>query len=333
MTHKGTFVYQAPEVSRGERYGFAVDVYSFALTMYELCDRDVPYTLAQRRNGIKLAMDIAEKAIRPKIRESWNPAVSLLITSCWTQNADLRPSFTQIRESLSQIMLGTQGLVTASRNAKAGAGVTSGKQGNLCLAPGALWRRIETLSTNIIFGDVIGAGSYSTVRECIFQNRRAACKVFRNTSEESAFKEIEIVFALRHPNIIGLYAWFQIKGTLKQTGMVIEKADGGDLRRLYKQTMGQQYSFELGLKIVLGAAKGLAYMHSMPTPFVHRDVKSQNIMVMGDGVTGKLGDCGESRRIDLDSTMTRTGSPLWAAPELLAGKRYSEIVDSYSLGW
>ena len=39
MTHKGTFVYQAPEVSRGERYGFAADIYSFALTMYELCDR------------------------------------------------------------------------------------------------------------------------------------------------------------------------------------------------------------------------------------------------------------------------------------------------------
>ena len=39
MTHKGTIVYQAPEVSRGERYGLEADIYSFALTMYELCDR------------------------------------------------------------------------------------------------------------------------------------------------------------------------------------------------------------------------------------------------------------------------------------------------------
>ena len=39
MTVKGTLLYQAPELSRAERYGFAVDVYSFALTMYELCDR------------------------------------------------------------------------------------------------------------------------------------------------------------------------------------------------------------------------------------------------------------------------------------------------------
>jgi len=39
MTIKGTLIYQAPELSRGERYGFAADVYSFAITMYELCDR------------------------------------------------------------------------------------------------------------------------------------------------------------------------------------------------------------------------------------------------------------------------------------------------------
>ena len=39
MTAKGTLIYQAPELSRGERYGFAADVFSFALTMYEVCNR------------------------------------------------------------------------------------------------------------------------------------------------------------------------------------------------------------------------------------------------------------------------------------------------------
>lgn len=39
MTLVGTPLYQAPEISRGERYGFAADVYSFALTMYAVCDR------------------------------------------------------------------------------------------------------------------------------------------------------------------------------------------------------------------------------------------------------------------------------------------------------
>ena len=95
--------------------------------------------------------------------------------------------------------------------------------------------------------------------------------------------------------------------------MVVELAGGGDLMALYNNKDKEAYSFKTGLKVVLGAAKGLAYMHSMPTPAVHRDIKSGNIMVMEDGVTGKLGDCGESRRVDIDSTMTQPGSPLWAA--------------------
>ena len=55
-------------------------------------------------------------------------------------------------------------------------------------------------------------------------------------------------------------------------------------------------------------------------------------MVMEDGTTGKLGDCGESRRVAFDSTMTSTGTPLWAAPELLGGLHYGVDVDTYSLG-
>ena len=113
--------------------------------------------------------------------------------------------------------------------------------------------------------------------------------------------------------------------------MVIELA-AGDLNEMYLGKGQAPYSLKVGLKILLGAAKGLAHMHSMPLPVVHRDIKSGNIMVMADGVTGKLGDCGQSRRTDLNATMTKTGSPLWAAPELLGGKRYAEDVDTYSFG-
>ena len=162
---------------------------------------------------IKLATDVAQYGYRPMIREHWNPAISLLITSCWAQNAKLRPRWRDIRVSLSTIMAGNQGLITSAAASKNTA--TQGlKRGELLLAPGALWRRVETALSNIILGEVIGEGAYSKVHKCTFQDKVAACKIFRNTSEESAFKEIEIMFALRHPNIIGLYAWFQIKGRL-----------------------------------------------------------------------------------------------------------------------
>ena len=79
--------------------------------------------------------------------------------------------------------------------------------------------------------------------------------------------------------------------------MVTELAKGGDLAQVYNEKKGNAFSFEIGLQIVSGAAMGLAHMHSMPVPVVHRDIKSGNILVMEDGKTGKVGDCGESRRV------------------------------------
>ena len=139
-------------------------------------------------------------------------------------------------------------------------------------APGALWRRVETQARHVHLDKVLGEGANATVHKGKFQSKSVAVKIFRNTSEESAMKEIEITFSLRHPNIIGLYAWFQIRGALTQFGMVIELA-GGDLRSLYKEKNGATFTFEVGLKIVTDVAKGLAYMHSMPEPVIHRDVK------------------------------------------------------------
>ena len=64
--------------------------------------------------------------------------------------------------------------------------------------------------------------SYATVYKCSFPgNKSAALKEFRNTKEESAVKEIEMLFSLRHPNVIGIYAWFREPGQVLQMGWVL----------------------------------------------------------------------------------------------------------------
>ena len=286
-------------------------------TCYE---QDLPYRRSERDLPFKLAADIAQYGKRPEIRENWNPALSFLITSCWSDNSALRPSVGQVISSLSLIMGGTRGLVTSADHHPS---IASPKNDvDIHLAPGALWRKIEIKPSNIELGEVLGQGSYSTVYKCRFQGKPAALKMFRNATEEKAFKEIETTFSMRHPNIIGIYAWLRESGAITQIGMVIELALGGDLMDLYNgEKEGRKYWFGLGLEVVLGAAKGLAHMHSMPAPVVHRDIKSANIMIVKDGSTsvGKIADCGESRRVDLDSTMTQTGSPLWAAVSGLGG--------------
>jgi serine/threonine protein kinase len=44
----------------------------------------------------------------------------------------------------------------------------------------------------------------------------------------------------------------------------------------------------------------------------------------------KIGDFGLSRIKDETKTMTKCGSPLWVAPEVLQGERFSEACDIYS---
>ena len=49
-------------------------------------------------------------------------------------------------------------------------------------------------------------------------------------------------------------------------------------------------------------------------------------------MAGMVADCGESRRVSLDSTMTHVGTPIYAAPEILRGERYDQSADLYSFG-
>ena len=54
-TSTGTIIYQAPEVARAERYTFSADVFSFAITAYEIAKREKPFSRSERcvrRGGV-----------------------------------------------------------------------------------------------------------------------------------------------------------------------------------------------------------------------------------------------------------------------------------------
>ena len=144
-------------------------------------------------------MKISEKGYRPPIEETWNPAISVLMSWCWADDAELRPKGQMVLSHLKMIVKGC-GRVDSSVVDQ-----------DLHLAPGALWRRVETRPAKVKVGAILGQGSFATVHKCLFINKPAALKLFRNTNKESAFKEIEMMFSLRHPNIIGLYAWCRNK--------------------------------------------------------------------------------------------------------------------------
>ena len=66
---------------------------------------------------------------------------------------------------------------------------------------------------------------------------------------------------------------------------------------------------------------------------IHRDVKSDNILVSKDGSI-KLADFGLATQLTLESKKRTTdkGTLHWTAPEIISGKPYGEKVDSWSFG-
>jgi serine/threonine protein kinase len=73
----------------------------------------------------------------------------------------------------------------------------------------------------------------------------------------------------------------------------------------------------------------LAYLHDKK--IIHRDIKAANILIDDAGQI-KVADFGVSTLISQSHKHTRTGSPLWMSPELLANSKYSFKTDIWSLG-
>lgn len=92
----GTTAWCAPEVftaAKSTRYTVKVDVYSFALVLWELWERRRPFEELHSRFDI---MDAVQKGRRPPIGSSCPPSYRSLIQRCWQHDPSRRPMFNYI---------------------------------------------------------------------------------------------------------------------------------------------------------------------------------------------------------------------------------------------
>ncbi|ETV99798.1 TKL/DRK protein kinase, variant 1 [Aphanomyces invadans] len=141
--------------------------------------------------------------------------------------------------------------------------------------------------------------------------------------------EIQLMMNLRHPNIVQFIgaSW----NSYSNICFVTEFLDRGDLYSVLKNPRVQLSWKQPLLSMAIDISRGMAYLHSMDPPIIHRDLKSMNILV-SSSFGAKISDFGLSREKVLDDTMSVTGTPLWLPPEMIRAERYSEKADVYSFG-
>ena len=97
MTKLGTLQWVAPEVLRNEKYSEKADVYSFAILVWELLERKIPYS---GRNSIEVAKKVAYSSLRPNVPAKCDPLLEKIMTTCWQEQSSMRPTFDELQDSL-----------------------------------------------------------------------------------------------------------------------------------------------------------------------------------------------------------------------------------------
>ncbi|KAF8775508.1 hypothetical protein HU200_004936 [Digitaria exilis] len=195
---------------------------------------------------------------------------------------------------------------------------------------------LKTCTNNFAENNEIGSGGYGKVYKGILvDGTSVAIKRAEYGSKQGALEfknEIELLSRVHHKNLVSLIGFCYEQG---EQMLVYEYVSNGTLRQNL-QARGIYLDWKKRLRITLGSARGLAYLHELANPpIIHRDVKSTNIL-LDDNYKAKVADFGLSKLVtDTEKGHVSTqvkGTLGYLDPEYYMTQQLSEKSDVYSFG-
>ena len=194
---------------------------------------------------------------------------------------------------------------------------------------------IEYTIGNYLIKNRIGQGNFGKVKLGIYipNNEKVAvkilekCRIKENNDEIRVKREFEMLSKFNHINVILVAEIFESKEAYYT---VMEYCEGGELfdyivkKRRLSEDESALFYFQL--------INGLEYIHSLG--IVHRDLKPENLLLTKEKVL-KIIDFGLSNYTSPMGGVLSTpcGSPCYASPEMVAGKKYDGFkIDIWSSG-
>ena len=180
----------------------------------------------------------------------------------------------------------------------------------------------------------IGEGTFGKVKLGIHKptNEHVAIKIFEKSKFQSENdisrmkKEILFLKKFNHPNIIRFYDIIEDKENFY---MIMEYASKGELLNyiLSKKKLNETEAANIFCQLITG----IEFIHKYK--IAHRDIKPENLLLKENNILVII-DFGLSNEYNNEKLLsTPCGSPYYAAPEMILGKKYNGLIsDIWSSG-
>ncbi|KAB2093361.1 hypothetical protein ES319_A02G091100v1 [Gossypium barbadense] len=204
------------------------------------------------------------------------------------------------------------------------------------------FKEMALATDNFNSSNQVGQGGYGKVYKGTLPDKTVvAIKRAEEGSlqgQKEFFTEIKLLSRLHHRNLVSLVGYCDEEG---EQMLVYEFLPNGTLRDWLSAKSKRSLNFGMRLRIALGSAKGILYLHTEAHPPVfHLDIKASNIL-LDSKLNAKVADFGLSRLApaledegavpDHVSTVVR-GTPGYLDPEYFLTHKLTDRSDVYSLG-
>lgn len=358
----GTLFFMAPELfNDDDAYSEKADVYAFAILVYEIITKQVPY------NGLSscyVMYNVANNNLRPELDDTVPIAYRELIESCWNQDPEKRPSFKSIINQLksekfiknvdknlfeayikiineklnekSDSQFPTYQLKSIYSQLKKERQQSMNCDGIVSLDKYRLVNKIEEDQFNSIYKVV----NKDTNETCIASVSSIKLDVLSDKSLSNISSEIQNLLSMKYPTIqqfIG-FSFHDFEGQNKPVRFLEYVGKLTLKNQLLKERMGiheSRWNKTTKLKIIYGIASGMSYLHSHNIN--HPELSTQNVYI-NDKFEPKLGEIGFytlPQKTQLASSYTMNiskMSKMFTAPEAMMTGENTEKSDVYSFG-
>nr|XP_027090900.1 leucine-rich repeat receptor protein kinase EMS1-like [Coffea arabica] len=199
---------------------------------------------------------------------------------------------------------------------------------------------------------IVGDGSFGLVYKAKLSSGVAVAVKKLDADAFQGFREfqaeMETLGKIHHPNIVKILGYCSTgserilvyeyieRGSLDQwlydTSCPSEDTDDVDVEH---SVFRLPLSWVTRIKIISGIARGLAYMHNLDTPIIHRDIKASNVLLDAN-FEAHIADFGLARSIEGSHSHVSTqvaGTMGYMPPEYLSGATTATMMgDVYSFG-